>query len=227
MSWIGRAVTWATLGCMLACAGASTGAGRRTSHVAGRVTALSGLALPGARVLLADTSGEASRETVTDTAGLYSFKRVPPGDYRLEVSVADFETKSRKLAVGPGDARADVGLRLVMIEDDPICHLSGRVSQEGHEPIARATVTAVAVFDSDIRRSALTDRNGRFTLVLDRAAQYVILAHSPEFAVRSGDFACFGGVEATLDFLLSPASDTPGLGPDGGVVQTGSGPDDR
>ncbi len=42
-----------------------------------------------------------------------------------------------------------------MIEDDPICHLSGRVSQEaGREPISGATVSAVAVFDPDIHRSA-------------------------------------------------------------------------
>ncbi len=208
-----RIASWVTLMSMLSCVAASTGAGNKRSRLAGRVTDLFGFAIPGAEVRLIKDSGETPRKAVTDAAGFYSFKRIPLDFYRLEASLAGFVTSIRELPLtSPGETRVDVGLWLVQLTDYPICRLTGRVSRAaGHELMVGATVTAVAVFDPDFRRTTLTDRNGSFTLVLENPAQYIIFAHSPGFGVRSGDFACHGGVDAALDFLLPPFNDSKGL----------------
>jgi hypothetical protein len=63
--------------------------------VTGRVTDTSGAVVPDALVTLTDTGTNISQSTTTNTAGLYVFQNVKPGNYNVDISKAGF----RKTAV--------------------------------------------------------------------------------------------------------------------------------
>jgi hypothetical protein len=74
-----------------------------TSALNGTVTDPQGAAVATAKVTLTNQATSVSRETTTDTDGLYAFTNVPPGDYTLRVESPSFSTtdiKDIRLGVG-------------------------------------------------------------------------------------------------------------------------------
>jgi Carboxypeptidase regulatory-like domain len=73
-----------------------------------------GIAVPGATILLVNPQTGARKETWTDVEGNYALRRVPPGSYRLEVSLVGFGTDIREpVPVGAGRAlKVNVALDL-------------------------------------------------------------------------------------------------------------------
>lgn len=63
---------------------------------------------------------------------------------------------------------------------------------------------AVAAFDKGLEFSAVARRDGRFSLDIDRAAQYLVVAHFPGFLVRSKEIVCQVSPQPTLLFSLRP-----------------------
>ncbi len=65
-------------------------AAQSTSSLNGSVTDASGAAVAGAKITLTDASTGLQRTSTSNTAGLYQFLDVPPGDYRLDAAAAGF-----------------------------------------------------------------------------------------------------------------------------------------
>ena len=63
-----------------------------TAQLSGRVTDESGAVLPGATVTVTQTDTGFTRTDVTDGNGSYVLSNLPPGPYRLEVSLQGFRT---------------------------------------------------------------------------------------------------------------------------------------
>lgn len=77
----------------------------------GVVTDALALPLPGASVELRDADDRFVGGTTTDRTGRYSLQ-VPPGTYRLSVSLLGFETFLREVSVGPSGGSLSVGLEI-------------------------------------------------------------------------------------------------------------------
>jgi len=66
--------------------------GNSTAELNGRVTDTSGGVLPGATVSVTQTATGLNRTAVSDESGAYLLSNLPPGPYRLEVSLQGFKT---------------------------------------------------------------------------------------------------------------------------------------
>jgi hypothetical protein len=86
-----------------------------TGTISGNVIDPGGLALPGASVTITNTETAATRHSTTDTEGAYLVTALPPGLYRVNVSMTGFRPflqEEFRLAVGQNarvDARLEVG----------------------------------------------------------------------------------------------------------------------
>ncbi len=67
-----------------------------TGSILGEVNDSSGGKLPGVTVTARNQENGASRETVTDALGTYSFSALPPGTYTVSAALAGFGTAERK-----------------------------------------------------------------------------------------------------------------------------------
>jgi len=67
-----------------------------SGSLTGLVTDPSGGVVPGATVKLIDADKGFSYEAETDSAGRYVLRSLPPGNYRLSVSVAGFRTHAQE-----------------------------------------------------------------------------------------------------------------------------------
>ena len=72
--------------------GAVASAQLSTAQLSGRVTDESGAVLPGATLTVTQTDTGFTRSDVTDSNGSYVLSNLPPGPYRLEVSLQGFRT---------------------------------------------------------------------------------------------------------------------------------------
>ena len=74
----------------------ATDAQTTTGSILGEVSDSSGGKLPGVTVNARNQENGASRETVTDALGTYSFSALPPGTYTVSAALAGFGTVERK-----------------------------------------------------------------------------------------------------------------------------------
>src|SRR6516164_5343976 len=67
---------------------------------------------PNARVSLKSLTSRREVSTVSDDLGRYSFTAILPGDYELSVTLAGFETLTRRIALPPDDPAPKADLQL-------------------------------------------------------------------------------------------------------------------
>src|SRR5687767_1881270 len=84
-----------------------------TQRVTGRILDPSGAVIAGANIKIFQGDTQI-QETTADSVGLFSLS-VPPGDYRLEVSVVDFNLYRQDLRVGPNTAPLTVRMALAAV----------------------------------------------------------------------------------------------------------------
>lgn len=104
---------------LLAGAGAATAQGVQTGTLRGTVMDAQGGVLPGAVVTISSPALQGSRETVTDTQGGYVFRLLPPGDYKVTVTMQGFSPVEQTLAVplgSPVERNVTVGLASLTAE---------------------------------------------------------------------------------------------------------------
>lgn len=83
-----------------------------SGSIAGTITDPGDSAIAGARVQLVNSSTGSSRETLTDTAGGFSFQSVQPGSYSLAVEYTGFKTYRRTGIELTSSERVPVEIRL-------------------------------------------------------------------------------------------------------------------
>jgi hypothetical protein len=102
----------AALGLLVA---APAAAQMTTGTISGNVVDTGGLAVPGASVTITNTETGATRSVTTDNEGAYLMTALPPGLYRVNVTMSGFRSflqEEFRLAVGQNarvDARLEVG----------------------------------------------------------------------------------------------------------------------
>jgi hypothetical protein len=76
------------------------------AQIAGLVRDLSGAAVPGENITAREISSGKTRETRSDGAGQFQFTGVPPGQYVVQVSAAEFSMSSRRFTLAERDRAA-------------------------------------------------------------------------------------------------------------------------
>ena len=65
--------------------------GQSLASVSGTVTDPTGAVIPGANIQIENVNTGASRETVSDSAGLYTFPQMQPGTYKITAKAQGFQ----------------------------------------------------------------------------------------------------------------------------------------
>ena len=79
---------------------ASVAFGQTSGSISGEVKDESGARIPNAKVSAANASTGERRETISSGVGQYGFPFLPPGSYRIEVSMSGFATSVASVVVG-------------------------------------------------------------------------------------------------------------------------------
>jgi hypothetical protein len=105
--------------------------------ITGNVTDSSQAAIAGARVVATDQQTNATRETLTNTAGAYNFPTMPPGAYTLEITAPSFQTtRVTGVVVSPEEVtRRDVSLAIGQVSNSVIVQADVAVLQSDRSDI--------------------------------------------------------------------------------------------
>ncbi len=125
--------------------------------VRGAVRDQTGAVLPGAQVVLLDSTGGQAGATTTDAGGAFRFDAVPRGTYTLRVQFEGFRpfTSAVQVAGGRGPAPISVVLILAAVSQEISVNAGGDVIAAA----AGANRDAVTVDDADIRNIPVFDRD--------------------------------------------------------------------
>jgi len=111
--------------------------------VSGQVKDPSGAVVPGARVKLSEVSGRFEQTVSTDSQGVFRFKDLLEGNYRLSVSNTGFSPVVRRLSLQSGkEHRTDVSLELAALAEEMV------VSAPSIAPIPESIPGSVSVLDA-------------------------------------------------------------------------------
>src|SRR5215469_4385770 len=146
------------------------------------VNGVTGEPLPGIAVALASrvlVTRSVPLNAKTDSAGVFRFESVDPGDYIVLASHPGFEAPPfSNTTVHVESGKDPAALRLTLM---PWPTLSGHVFDRQRRPVAKASVTAIPTHGST-PWPATTDSEGRFTFKSLQPARYTLLASPPESA---------------------------------------------
>jgi outer membrane receptor protein involved in Fe transport len=103
-----------------------------TGQISGTVTDPSGAVVPNAKVTLTATATDYTRAQQTNSAGLYAFPNLIPGEYQVKVEAAGFNTSAAKVVLTVG-ARAAVDIKLEVGRTDTVVQVSESAVQVNTE----------------------------------------------------------------------------------------------
>jgi outer membrane receptor protein involved in Fe transport len=161
----------------------------------GTITDATGAAVPNAKVTATNTATGSSRTTATTDAGLYSFTRMPVGEYELTVEAQGFRTEKRtsiELTVG---AVATIDVPLSVGGTQEVVSITAEV------PLVEATRSQTSTTVSSRQVSDLPINGRNF---LDFTVLTPGVVRDP---TRTGDLS-FGGQRGTSNSLLVDGSDS-------------------
>jgi hypothetical protein len=102
----------AALACVLASVAPARTQGVQTGTLSGTVTSPDHLALPGVTVSVTSPSLQGTRETVSDTNGVYFIGALPPGAYAVTFTMGGFQTDVRDDVPVNAGSVVDIGVML-------------------------------------------------------------------------------------------------------------------
>ena len=153
-----------------------------TAQLSGRVTDESGAVLPGVTVTATQTDTGFTRSDVTDGNGSYVLSNLPPGPYRLEVSLAGFRTYVQTGIVLQVAASPVINAVL------SVGALEESVTVEAAAPLVDVQSSGISdvVQNEEILALPLNGRNAAELVMLAGAAVQTTNATQPRRAGRHG-----------------------------------------
>jgi Carboxypeptidase regulatory-like domain len=171
-----------------------------TAQLSGRVTDESGAVLPGATLTVTQTDTGFTRSDVTDTNGSYVLSNLPPGPYRVEVSLQGFRSYVQTGIVLQVAATPVINAVLVVgaVEES--------VTVEGTTPLVDVQSSGISevVRNEEILALPLNGRNAIELVMVAGAA--VQVTNAPTRAVPGGlGVSVAGGQSFGVAYLLDGA----------------------
>jgi hypothetical protein len=128
-------------------------------RVAGRVATSAGQGVSGVSVALAPTSGGTARQTLTDTAGNFTFNGVADSLYNLTASRQHYVFSPATIGL-----RVSTAPRAANFLAVPLRYVSGRVALSNGQAVAGVQVTGTSSVAGFGSASALTNSAGYYTV---------------------------------------------------------------
>jgi hypothetical protein len=92
--------------------------GTQMGSLSGTVSSTDGASLPGVTVTVTSPALQGERSTVSDASGAYSFRNLPPGNYKVRFTLAGFGTVDKAVSVTlSGFAVADTAMSVATVEE--------------------------------------------------------------------------------------------------------------
>ena len=137
--------------------------------------------LSGADVAVS-AGGKMMQSARADKSGMYEFISLPPGKYKVGVSLKGFRTKEVEVDLKVGEDRSlDIGMEVGLLTDiPPPPMLSGIVTRQDGKPLRGAAVTVVSPLDQQVIGRAITDHGGRYQMSVE-GNQFTVIASKPGF----------------------------------------------
>jgi hypothetical protein len=134
---------------------ASLAAAQSNSQLNGSVTDPSGATISGAKIVLTDTGTGLQRTTTSNSAGLYQFLDVPPGNYKLEAEASGFSLYLAAKVTLVVNTPSTINIKF---------HVAGvetSVTVEGQAPLINRTDATLGntVEEAQIAELPIPDRN--------------------------------------------------------------------
>lgn len=128
-----------------------------------------------------------TRQTKTDTSGRFAFADLPPAEYLIFIDrESGYVPAGRRVTVQPGQKLSGTNFKV-----ERFALLTGKVTDSGKNPVARAKVSVRADGYRAGRRtliayqSTYTDDQGAFRLANLMPGSYLLEAEPPQLSVRS------------------------------------------
>ena len=109
-----------------------------SSIIQGSVTDSSGAVIPGATITATNLETNLQRSVPSNNAGLYSLPNLPPGRYRVQVSMAGFQTNVRE------SIALAVGQQLVLNTALQVGEITQEVTVTGEAPLVNTSTAQVS-----------------------------------------------------------------------------------
>lgn len=184
------------------------GAQARDGKLFGRVATLFDEPLSGSSITIEALSGEHRSVATSGRDGRFQFGRIPPGRYRVAVSMPGFGREDTQLEVLPGEPTIfEIGLRFVGLGDWKPCQISGLVVDQHGMPAGKFTVVAIASLNESIKRVTTTGPGGRYSLDILYPGYYIVFVHRPGYAPSAIATVCSDEPDGdvAIDFEIRPA----------------------
>jgi len=153
-----------------------------SSQLNGSVTDPSGASVANSKITLTDASTGFERNTTSNSAGLYQFLDVPPGDYRLQATATGFATymASKITLVVKTPATVNIKFQVAGVETS--------VTVEGQAPLINRTDASLGntIEEDQISQLPIADRNVVQLLSLQPGVAYLGNQLDADTDTRSG-----------------------------------------
>ena len=123
--------------------------------IQGTVTDSSGAVIPGAAITVTNNETNLQRTVTSNSAGLYSLPNLPPGRYRVQVSMAGFQTNVRE------NFELVVGQQLVLNTALEVGEITQQVTVTGEAPLVNTSTAQVTglVAEREVKDLPLNGRS--------------------------------------------------------------------
>src|SRR5687768_10947895 len=172
-----------------------------TGELAGRVTDESGAVLPGVTVTATQTDTAFSRTVVTDGEGAWVMPNMPPGPYRLEVSLQGFRTYVQTGIV------LQVGQTPTLNAQLAVGNLEETVSVEAAAPIVDVRSAGISDVVENERIVELPLQGRQVTDLIVLAGAAVQTSTSDSRSMQGGvSISVAGGLSFGVSYMLDGAT---------------------
>ncbi|GAB1765757.1 carboxypeptidase regulatory-like domain-containing protein [Priestia megaterium] len=162
------------------------------------VNGITGDPIIGGGVSVVNQSNVQVQAGFTDSQGNYTIEGLPPGNYHVIVSAANFQTN-----IAGGIVLADTTTAVnVSLSPEPGL-ITGNVS-----PVQPNTVVELYSAKNVFIQSGLTDSSGNYQFSNLAPGNYILIASSPNFAVQSAGAIVSSNTATTVSFTLIPNPST-------------------
>lgn len=169
--------------------------GQQASGIGGRVVDSFGSPLARVEVEISAEQDGLRFATLTDDKGGFAMGSVPPGRYKVTVSLKGFVTERRRINIENGlSLELNFGLLVGHPGGQRPIELSGTVLGRRKRPLANATVTVASAFNDHLTYTTKTDRKGRYRADIYYPGRYTVRASKPGFLDTSRSIVLLGKV---------------------------------
>jgi Carboxypeptidase regulatory-like domain/TonB-dependent Receptor Plug Domain len=157
-------------------------AAQSTSQLNGSVSDPSGAIVAGAKITLSDAAAGFQRSTTSNSAGLYQFLDVPPGNYKLDASASGFAPFSATNVTLVVKVPSTINIKF------QVAGITTSVNVEGEAPLINRTDASLGnvIEQNQISELPIADRNVTYLLSLQPGVAYLGTEINQDTDTRSG-----------------------------------------